>query len=266
VRLVIDDTYATATITTPLALGWVTPPADLTVEMVPGLVAEQIRPGDAALAPAATLLALQRSHGVVPEVAVAADAAGAVAMRTPVRPDEIEATPVRLLDVSGTAELLARATLYPFYGINPTGWVRDGDAPGAARAAVVIVEGAEALREPEGGYSEDLARAWFILTAQPFVSHLLLIPRDLPVDERERLLACLERVKAEGLARRREWRPALAEREGVARERANAFWAAQRLDLEERDREALLALLHLGSRRTSNPPPSDVTFIARGGA
>ena len=114
------------------------------------------------------------------DVAVIADGNGAIAMRTPVRPDEVEATPVRLLDTSGIAELLARATLRPFYGIEPTGWVRDGDSPEAARAEVVIVEGAEALREPEAGFSEDLSRAWFILTAQPVVSHVLLVPRALP--------------------------------------------------------------------------------------
>src|SRR3712207_7483724 len=56
------------------------------------------------------------------------------------------------------AELLARATLKPYYGIEPASWVRDGDSSDAVRAEVVVVEGAEALREPEAGYSEDLSR------------------------------------------------------------------------------------------------------------
>ena len=56
--------------------------------------------------------------------------AGAVAMRTPVRPDAIGTTPVRLFDTSSGAELLARATLTPFYGIDPASWVRN-----TARAA-----------------------------------------------------------------------------------------------------------------------------------
>ena len=74
---------------------------------------------------------------------------------------------------------MARATLKPFYGIEVTGWVRDAEAPEAARAEAVIVEGTEALREPEAGFSEDLCRAWFILSGQPLVSHVLLAPRDL---------------------------------------------------------------------------------------
>ena len=127
-------------------------------------------------------------------------------MRTPVRPDEVESTPVRLLDTSGIAELLARATLRPFYGIEPTAWVRASDSPEAARAEVVIVEGAEALREPEAGFSEDLSRAWFILTAQPAVSHLLLVPSALRPADLTSVLTFLAAAKTAGLARRREWR------------------------------------------------------------
>lgn len=260
-RLLIDDTFVTGTYTTPVVSGWVTPPAALTVERVAGLTASAIGAEDAALAPSAALLLLQQSHTVVPSIAVVSDDTGAVAMRTPVRPDEIDATSVRLLDAGETAEFLARATLQPFYGITPTGWIRDDDALEAAWAEVVIVEGAEALREPEGGFSEDLVRAWFILTSGPFVSHLLLAPREISPDELQMLLGFLDAVKAEGLARRREWRPELAEREGISRERSNAFWARQRLALEAADRPALLDLLRQGSRGTSNPPPSDVSFV-----
>jgi predicted solute-binding protein len=187
-------------------------------------------------------------------------------MRTPVRPDEVEATPVRLLETSGVAELLARATLRPFYGVEPTRWVRDGDSADAARAQVVIVEGSEALREPEAGFSEDLSRAWFILTSQPVVSHVLLIPRAVsPVDSAD-IVAFLDAARREGLARRRDWRPPLADREGVGRDRASAFWAAQRLSLDEADRRALLDLLHKGSRGTSNAAPTNVTFIDGAGS
>ena len=111
-------------------------------------------------------------------VAVIADGNGAIAMRTPVRPDEVErhqcGFSIRVASPSSW-----RATLRPFYGIEPTSWVRDGDSGGGRE--VVIVEGAEALREPEAGFSEDLSRAWFILTAQPVVSHVLLVPRALPL-------------------------------------------------------------------------------------
>jgi hypothetical protein len=259
-RLFIDETFATGTITVPIVSGWVTPPNGVTVELVDRLTATALAADDAALLPSSELLSLQRSHVVVPDVAVIADGTGAVAMRTPVRPDSIGSTPVRLLDTSGGAALLARAILTPFYGIDPASWVRDSDAPEAARAEVVIVEGAEALREPEAGFSEDLSRAWFILTAQPVVSHVLVIPRGMAATSRDATVSFLDAARTEGYGRRREWRPAMADREDVPRDRANAFWAAQRLVLEEADRHALRDLLRRGSPRTSSSLPLYVEF------
>src|SRR5215213_675882 len=192
VRLLIDDTFATSTYTVPITAGWISPPEGITIDIANQLAADAATEESVILAPASDILRLQQTHQVAGDVAVLADGNGAIAMRTPVRPDEVEATPVRLLDTSGIAELLARATLRPFYGIEPTTWVREGDSPEAARAEVVIVEGAEALREPEAGFSEDLSRAWFILTAQPAVSHLLLVPGALPPEIGR--ASCRERV------------------------------------------------------------------------
>ncbi|MBW3632390.1 MAG: hypothetical protein KY456_05100 [Chloroflexi bacterium] len=260
-RLLIDETFATSPYTIPITSGWVSPPEGITVEVVTSLTASSATDEIPLLAPASELLRLQQTHAVVGDIAVVADGNSAIAMRTPVRPDEVEATPVRLLDTSGAAELLARATLKPFYGIESTSWVRENDSPDAARAEVVIVEGAEALREPEGGYSEDLSRAWFILTAQPVISHILLVPRTLPPELMMDIVMFLDAARTEGLARRRDWRPQLADREGVGRDRASAFWVAQRLKLEEADRRALLDLLRRGSRGTSSAPPMNVAFV-----
>jgi predicted solute-binding protein len=265
VRLLIHDTFATATYTTPVAAGWVTPPDGLDVAMAPTFRAETIGDEDVALAPSSATLAHQRSHAVAPDIAVVADGVGAIAMRTPVRPDEIDATPVRLLNTSGAAELLARATLTPFYGIEATAWRHD-EAPEAARAEVVIVEGAEALREPEAGFSEDLCRAWFILTATPTVTHVLLAPQALAADRLAAVVAFLDAARTAGHARRREWRPRLADEMGVGKDRASALWTAQRLALEEPDRRALLALLERGSAGTAGPRPAHVVFVEGIGA
>ena len=265
-RLLIDDTFPTATYTVPITSGWVSPPEGITVEVTNHLAPDSATEESVVLAPASVILRLQQTHQIAGDIAVIADGNGAIAMRTPARPDEVEATPVRLLDASGIAELLARATLRPFYGIDPTGWVRDGNSAEAARAEVVIVEGAEALREPEGGFSEDLSRAWFILTAQPVISHVLLVPRALPPADLTTVLTFLDAARTEGLARRREWRPELADREGVGRDRASAFWAAQRLKLELADRRALLDLLGKGSPGTSDPPPANVVFVDGAGS
>ncbi len=265
-RLLIEDTFATGTYSVPITSGWVSPPEGITVEIARRLTPESASEESIFLAPASEILRLQQTHDVAAGVAVIADGNGAIAMRTPVRPDEVEATPVRLLDTSGVAELLARATLNPFYGIEPTSWVRDGDSAEAARAEAVIVEGAEALREPEAGFSEDLSRAWFILTAQPVVSHVLLVPRTLPPNLLGEALTFLDAARTGGLTQRPEWRPQLADREGVGRDRASAFWAAQRLKLELADQRALLDLLGKGSRGTSSPSPANVTFIDGAGS
>jgi hypothetical protein len=261
VRVLIDETFATATYTVPITSGWVSAPEGITVEIANHLTTNSASEEHILLAPASGILRLQQTHAVAADVAVIADGNGAIAMRTPVRPDEVEATPVRLLETSGIAELLARATLKPFYGIEPTSWVRDGGSPEAARAEAVIVEGAEALREPEAGFSEDLSQAWFILTGQPVVSHVLLVPHTVSPNILQEAMTFLGAARTEGLARRREWRPQLADREGVGRDRASAFWAAQRLQLELADRRALLDLLGRGSRGTSDPPPANVVFI-----
>lgn len=260
-RLLIDDTFAASTYTVPIVSGWVKPRDDLSIEFAPRLAARDVSPDDIALISSSEILDLQSSHMILPGFAVVANGVGAVAMRTPVRPDEVESTPIRLLDAGRGAELLARATLHPFYGIGTAGWFHDGDAPEAARAEVVIVEGAEALREPEGGFSEDLSRAWFILTAQPVVSHLLVLPRDIAPERLHELNSVLGEARHEGLARRRDWRPALAEREGIASARSGAFWSAQRLELSDDDRQALLGLLKQGGRGTSGSSIENVTFV-----
>ena len=265
-RLLIDDTFSTKTYTVPISSGWVSAPDGVTVALVDRLTGDGVTPEDTALIPSSELQTLHQTHDVIPDVAVIADGVGAIAMRTPSRPDEIEATPVRLLDTGSSAELLARATLRPFYGITPTAWVRDDDAPDAARAEVVVVGGAEALREPEGGFSEDLSRAWFILTAQPVVGHVLIVPREHPEEDARQIARFLEASRAAALERRRDWRPNLADREGVGRERASAFWAAQRLRMEADDRRALLDLLAQGSRGTSSASPSNVRFREGTGA
>lgn len=259
-RLLIDDTYATSTLTHPIAAGDITPPAGLDASLVPRLPPDLVGARDATLIASPAVLYLQETHLIAPELAVVAQDTGAVAMRVPVRPDEIEATPVRLLDTGLLGEWLARALLHQFYGIEATAWVREGNDPAVAQAEVVIVEGAEALREPEGGLSEDLVRAWYILHNQFVVSHLLLLPREATPEEAQHVIAFLATARETGLASRREWRPALAEQEDIVSARAGAFWTAQELSLTADDRDSLLVLLNAGRGGTSAPAPTNVTF------
>ena len=83
----------------------------------------------------------------------------------------------------------------------------------------MIVEGADALRPPEAGFSEDLVRAWFILTGEPVVSHLLVAPKGAARAEIEPAIALLEQARQVGHERRRELRGSVTERAGLDRDR-----------------------------------------------
>lgn len=254
-RIVLHDTLATAPYLLPHTLGWVE--SSLPIAAAKDLRGRDVAADEAALIPSAEVAHLQETHQVVPDVAVIAAGDGAIAMRVPVRPDEIESTPVRLYEASGTAEILARATLQPFYGITSTAWSA-GDAP---EAQVVVVEGAEALRAPEAGLSEELTRAWFILTGQPVVSHILVVPRSLDRPAVAPIVEVLNALRATAHERRRDLRKHLADAEGIDRDRLARLFAAQRLSLEPADRRALLMLLQHGNHGSAYPYVWNLTYL-----
>jgi predicted solute-binding protein len=241
--LLVDD-FETSLLVESLREGWLE--TDLPFDLRAGLTAADVGPQDAALIPTAEIAHLRETHLVVPEVAIVASGAGSIAMRTPVRPDEVEETDVRLYRASSTAETLARATLEPFYGIRPRAWLAE-DAP---EAQVVLVEGADAHTPPEAGFAEDLVRAWFILTGQPVVTHLLIVPRD---GDPAAIVAAMTSVRDLAQERRRDVRRAVAERYGVDRERLVEIAAARRYRLDVADRRALLMLLQRGNKGSALP-------------
>jgi predicted solute-binding protein len=253
-RIVIEDTLVTVPFVTAVAAGWVTTEAEVTAKS--GLRAGDLGPDGIGLISAAEISFLQETHQVIPDVAVVANGEGAIAMRVPVRPDEVDVTPIRLYEASSTAEILARATLTPFYGIRPTTWHRD-DAP---EAQVVIVEGAAALTDPEAGFSEDLARAWFILTGQPAVTHLLVAPKSISADDLAKVRETFARIKAVAHEQRRDLRQTIAERFEIDRDRLAKLLAAQRLQLEPDDRRALLMLLQRGNKGSTFPYVWEIAY------
>lgn len=237
-KLLLHDTLATAPLVFPFAEGWI----DATnVEYRPAVTAADVGQHVMALVPAPEIAMLQSTHLVAPEVAVVCEGHGMIGMRVPVRPDEISAPTVRLYEVSSSAEVLARATLEPFYGIVPAGFTDEDSAD----AKVVVVEGADALIATEGGFSEDLVRAWFILTGQPVVTHLLAVPKE------GNSAAALETMRAArdlGHERRRDLRRSVAERFGVDRERIVELATSTRYELRPADRRALMMLLQNGNK------------------
>jgi len=111
-------------------------------------------------------------HAIHPDVGISMRDRGVVVLQTAVRPDELEQPVVWVRTAGPTGELLARATLAPYFGFRPRSWVAEA-GPGAE---AVVCDELAAIAPLESGYREDLARAWFVLTGLPFVSHVLAIP------------------------------------------------------------------------------------------
>ena len=245
--LYIDDSLMTAQIAVPLAEGWVETEAP--IEIRRGLAAADVGPGDVALiqSPEATLLGT--THIIHPEVAVVAEAVSAIAMRTPVRPDGVDDTPVRLLDAGPTAEVLIRALLRPHYGITAASFARDDADEGAAEAQVIIVDGPLALTEPEAGHQEDLARAWFVLTGQAVVHHVLAVGVEAEARGADAEIELLRQALAVGKERRRDVRGVISGRSDVAidRDRLADLTNRIRYELTLADRQSLRNLLARGT-------------------
>lgn len=254
-RLLLHDTLLTAPYVTPLSEGWVVP--TIPAATAPQLFAADLSGDELVLIASAEVAALAETHVAVPDIAVVSQGEGAIAMRVPVRPDEVERSPVYLHEASGTAEILARATLEAFYGIPPALMTRKPSAD----AQVVIVEGMDAIREPEAGFSEDLCRAWFILTGEPVVTHVCLAPKDADREEVDAAAAQLRALFAVGHTRRKDVRQLHAERGGIERERLTALFAATRFGLTTADRRALTMLLQRGNRGSAYPYAWDIVYL-----
>lgn len=241
-RFLIDDSLASAPITEAIRAGLVETGHSST--LVTGLRADQVGADDAALIPGGEYGALTETHAISPALAIVFDRLGPVALRTAVRPDGVEQTPIRLIDAGSSAELLARATLDPFFGITPAGFFRED----VADAQVVVVEGALALTPPESGFSEDLAKAWYVLTSEAYVSHVLVLPLELSGDTLVTAVADAALLASAAVEHRRATRTRIVEATGLDRDALTTLHQATRWSLSQEDRRALLMLLQLGNR------------------
>lgn len=243
--LYIDDSLMTAMVATPLREGWVE--TDVPFEIRTGLRAGDVGPGDVALMPGPEATLLGQTHIIEPDVAVVAEAISAIAMRTPVRPDGVEETPIRLLEVGPTAELLMRALLRPYFGITAASFVRDADDPAAAEAQVVVLDGLMALTEPEYGFQEDLAKCWYILTNAAVVHAVTVIGVEALARGAEAEIDTLKRAIEVGVERRRDVRREIAGDEEIDRDRLADLTNRTRYALTGDDRQSLRNLMARGS-------------------
>ena len=244
--LLIDHNLTTSLISVPFAEGWIEPSVPVTVKE--GLSAADITSEDVALLSIAEATLLAESHVITSDVAIVLDGVGPIAMRTPVRPDGVETTVVRLLDAGPTAEVLIRALLRPYFGITASTFAYGEDDPGADTAEVVIVDGALGLQQPEGGYQSDLVRDWFVLTGQGVVSHVAVIGLHALARGPEAELNALHQAVELGRDRRREIRGIASQKWGVDdREAFAEVTNRQRFSLTPEDRNSAVNMIARGS-------------------
>lgn len=248
--LYIDDNLMTGMFSTPLREGWME--TEVAYEVVPNLTADQVGRGDVALISVAESATLVDTHYIDPAIAVVSGdpPASTIAMRTPVRPDGIEESPIRMIDTSPTAELLIRALLRPFFGITAQDFVFDADDPAAADAQCVVIEGLLALTEPELGHQEDLVKAWFVLTGTSVVHAVTVV--GVEADGGEAELGLLRSALDLGLDRKRDVRRILAgEDESIDREQFGIITNSLKYQLNAADAQSASNLLARGTWGTS---------------
>ncbi len=237
----IEEALPTAFITAPIK----TDPSafDDEIQVVSGLTADNIGPDDFALLPSAELSLLTATHVGHNRFGLVSDKTGCAALLTPVRPDGIEETPVTMVEVSGTTELLARALLWPYFGIKSTAWTEEP----SAGAQVTVIEDTLALTEPESGVLSDLVTAWYVLNEMPVVTYVLAVPQTA-TKERTLLVerTCWMALEV-GLGNAREIRREIREGSDVDPQRLVDFFLNQRYELQESDQDALRALIYRGS-------------------
>lgn len=245
--LYIDDNLMTGMISTPLKDGWLE--TDIPFEIVPNLTADRIGRGDVALVSIAEAATLVDTHYIDPAIAVVSGETplSTIAMRTPVRPDEIDDSPIRMVETTPTAELLIRSLLRPFFGITADGFIRDDDDP--ADAQCVVIDGRLGLTEPGEGHQEDLVKAWFVLTGTPVVYAVALV--GVEADGGDAELNLLKESLAIGVERRREVRRILAgEDEAIDRDKLAAITNGLKYELEVGDIHSASNLLARGTWAT----------------
>lgn len=251
--LYIDDNLMTGMIAIPFREGWLE--TDLNAQVVPNLTADKVGTQDVALISVAEAASLVDTHFIDPSVAVAGgstpeSAISAIVMRTPVRPDGVEETPIRMIDTTPTAELLIRALLRPYFGITGAGFVHDAADPAAAEAQVVILDGPRGLTDADHGYQEDLAKAWYVLTGTPVVYAVAVV--GIHADGGDKEIALLKDALVVGQERRREVRRILArDDDSVDRDRLAAMTNGLRYELDATDVRSASNLLSRGTWGTS---------------
>jgi predicted solute-binding protein len=247
--LFIDKSLITTPIWAPIQEKWIE--TDLDVEIREGLTAGDVGTGDVALIPGPQTPGLARTHFIDPSIAIVTEAISPIAMRTPVRPDDVEETPIRMLETGPTAEVLLRALLRPYFGITASTFVTDAEDPAVADAQVVVVDGVLGLMEPESGFQEDLTKAWFVLTGASVVHAVTIVGVEAEARGAGPELDLLRAAAAIGYERRRDVRRMISEGEELDHGRLVEMTNRMRFEMTSEDRQSLRNLLARGTWGTT---------------
>lgn len=288
IELVLVDDVSAAGLTWALQRGLVAAPGPLRWVSASDAEAAVGRPGTVVLAPTAAVASVITTHVAVADLAIVAQTRGACALTTARRPDLLDGITVDARDVSQTTEILARIVARQHIGAE--GWQFSREP--ALGAPARLLEGNEAItalieaerarqaadepsddepaeaddeaREsepPPGGQIEDLARAWFVLTGLPWVSHLLLVERTLaaaPSPELRATVAALRQSLAAGQAQAAMVARTVASRLGLPAKALQPLLADRRYQLERLERESLRQLFLRANRAAGRPLMPDV--------
>jgi predicted solute-binding protein len=287
VTLHLPDEATLLPLTGGLRLGWVESPVP--VQWAASSAVEDVAGNDAVLLASPLAYArLVATHVIVADIAVATEPRGLVALACERRPDELGEIAVDARDASPAAAALAGVLRVQHFGAGglwqmtrtpPAGTparLVEGDvalplllaaedaattaakrdvAAERAGAASTVDEAAEAdPAPPPGGVVEDLARAWFVLTGLPWVSHLLLAPRALAEPDLAGLVGALR--ESARLAREQEAAivAEVAARLGTPTRPTRGILRLQRHALGEREQEALTTFYARATRYAGLPP------------
>ena len=300
-ELVLTDEAVLLPLTYALKLGWVAAPCP--VRWVSAAEAETAAGAPAAVTLASPLAAAQAAttHALMADVAVASRFRGTQALASTRRPDELAAVEIDARDVTATTEALTRILAAQHFGARDWALTRT-PAPGATArllegdAALIALAEAEATLDessrygsgvetedeaaadgddqaasapPAGGpgHVEDLARAWFVLTGLPWVSHVLVAPQALAT-ARPADLAAVVAALQEALRMGREQQAAVvaeaAARLGVPTGTVRALFEARSYTLGVEERRTLDRLFERGARFAGLPPAPALTIVEMG--
>lgn len=234
----LEATVATSQYTYPFQAGWIDSPEWLILrDRVSG---EFIDEDSCVLVDAIEATRHFDTHSVVSDVALVSTHRGPYVMRTTQRPDEVEHATVQLGESSQSAEALARATIHHFYGIDVVDWNRSSQA-----SDVSVLDGVDALAGKGEGFSEDLVRAWFILTSMPIPTHVLLAPTKQLESNQEQIrsmVKLLRQALAESSERRRELRRNISGDLGIDRDHLTELLNDQKTRLTKSGRKGWIDL------------------------